>query len=107
MFVVSDDQGQDQDSVHKVQELIQKYLTEDIGIQGKKMHEFTDSCAAQYKLRHCTGDLSYSLADFSYHVQQNYFETSHAKGEQDAAGSHVKQKVSKAGLSRTATINSI
>ena len=27
-------------------------------------------------------------------IQHNYFETSHAKGEQDAAGSHVKQQAS-------------
>ena len=37
---------------------------------------------------------------------QSYFETSHAKGEQDAAGSHVKQKVSQAVLHRAATIKS-
>ena len=36
------------------------------------------------------------VADFGFHIQHNYFETSHAKGEQDAAGSHVKQKVSQA-----------
>lgn len=36
----------------------------------------------------------------------NYFKPSHAKGEQDAAGSHVKQKVSQAVLRRMATIKS-
>lgn len=39
-------------------------------------------------------------------MQRNFFETSHAKGEQDAAGSHVKQKVSQAVLRRTAAIKS-
>ena len=57
------------------------------------------------KSRHCVGDLSCSLADFGFIIQRNYFETSHAKGEQDAAGSHVKQKVSQAVLTRLATIN--
>ena len=52
------------------------------------------------------GDLSCSLADFGFPIQRIYFETSHAKGEQDAAGSHVKQKVSQAVLRRTATITS-
>jgi len=70
------------------------------------MHEFTDGCSAQYKSSHCIGDLSCSLADFGFYIQHYYFETSHAKGEQDAAGSHVKQKVSQAVLCRTATINS-
>ena len=101
IFVISDDPVQDYDSVHKMQELIHNYLSTDI----QMMHEFTDGCAAQYKSRHCIGDLSCSLADFGFPVQRNYFETSHAKGEQDAAGSHVKQKVSQAVLRRTATIN--
>ena len=106
VFVISDDPIQDQDSVHKVQELIHNYLINDVHYNVIKMHEFTDGCAAQYKSRHCIGDLSCSLADFGFHIQRNYFETSHAKGEQDAAGSHVKQKVSQAVLRRTATINS-
>lgn len=49
-------------------------------------------------------DLSCSLVDFGYHTQRSYFETSHAKGEQDAAGSHVKQIVSQAILERKARI---
>jgi len=105
LFVISDDTGQDQDSVHKVQQLIHGYLNS-IKYPVKQMHEFTDGCAAQYKSRHCVGDISCALADFGYHIQRNFFETSHAKGEQDAAGSHVKQKISQAVLNRTATINS-
>jgi len=104
LFVISDDPGQDHDSVHRVQELIHKYLTQDLSYNVIKMHEFTDGCAAQYKSRHCLGDLSCSLADYGYLMQRNFFETSHAKGEQDAAGSHIKQKVSQAVLRRTAII---
>ena len=106
LFETSDDPIQDQDSVHKVQELIHSHLVDDVGYNVVKMHEFTDGCAAQYNSRHCVGDLSCSLADFGFHIVRNYFETSHAKGEQDAAGSHVKQKVSQAVLRRTATIKS-
>ena len=64
------------------------------------MHEFTDGCAGQYKSRHCLGDLSCSFATLGYTVQRNFFATSHAKGEQDAAGSHVKQKAATAVLLR-------
>lgn len=46
------------------------------------------------------------MADFGYKIQRNFFETSHAKGEQDAAGSHVNQKVTQAVLRRTAAIKS-
>jgi len=37
-------------------------------------------------------------------IQRNFFETSHAKGEQDAAGSHVKQQASLTVIHRTACI---
>ena len=104
IFVISDDPIQDHDSVHKVQELIHGYFQNDLGYQVEKLHEFTDGCAAQYKSRHCVGDLSCSLMDFGYHTQRSYFETSHAKGEQDAAGSHMKQRVSQAVLQRKARI---
>ncbi|CAH3036633.1 unnamed protein product [Pocillopora meandrina] len=70
------------------------------------MHNFTDGFTAQYKSRHCVGNLSFSLANFGYTIQRNYFETSHAKGEQDAAGSNIKQKISQVVLYRTTTINS-
>ena len=106
LFVISDDPTQDYDSVHKVQELIHRYLKDNIGYQVRKLHEFTDGCAAQYKSRHCLGDLSCSLADFGFQIQRSFFETSHAKGEQDAAGSHIKQKVSQAVLQRAAKITS-
>lgn len=58
------------------------------------------------KSRNCIDDLSCSLTDFSFPIHRNYFETTHAMGEQDAAGSHLKQKVSQAVLRRTATITS-
>ena len=56
------------------------------------MHEWTDGCSAQYKSRHCMGDVSFSNADFGYRTIRNYFETSHAKGPQDGAGANLKHK---------------
>lgn len=102
LFIISDDVTQDHTSVLHIQKLISKHLEE---CTVKKMHEFTDGCAGQYKSRHCYGDLSRSLATLGYTVQRNYFATSHAKGEQDAAGSHVKQKATFAVLSRKATLS--
>jgi len=89
-----------------VQELLNTYLTKDLGQQITVLHEFTDGCSAQYKSRHCLGDLSCCVADFGYKIQHNFFATSHAKAEQDGAGSHVKQKVSQALLRQTAAIKS-
>ena len=104
IFVISDDPVQDNDSVHHAQLLVCRYLKDDLKLNITKLHEFTDGCAAQYKSRHCIGDLPCSLADFGFTIQRNYFETSHAKGEQDAAGSHVKQKASLAVVLGTARI---
>jgi len=75
VFVISDDPVQDYDSVHKMQELIVNYLTNDLHYNTQMMHEFTDGCAAQYKSWHCIGDLSCSLADFGFTIQRSYFET--------------------------------
>ena len=69
------------------------------------MYKFTDGCAGQYKSRYCFGDLSCSLRHLGYVVQRNFFATSHAKGEQDAAGSHVKQKATSEVLRWNATIS--
>ena len=104
IFVISDDPGPDYDSVHHAQMLIGKYLKDGLKLQITKLHEFTDGCAAQYKSRHCIGDLSCSLADLGFTIQRKFFETSHEKGEQDAGGSHIKQQASLAVVRGTASI---
>ena len=103
IFVISDDPVQDYDFVHHAQLLVGKYLT-DMQLNITKLHEFTDTCAAQYKSRHCIGDLSRSLANFGITIQRNVFETSHAKGKQAAAGSHVTQQTSLAVVRGTASV---
>ena len=69
-----------------------------------KIHEFTDGCAGQYKSKHTFGDLSCCLADFGCQIDRHFFETPHAKGEQDAAGANVKQRATLAVLQRKVTI---
>ena len=63
VFVILDGPVQDYDSVHKAQELIHTYLKNDVEYPTQQVHEFTNGCAAQYKSRHCVGDLSCSLSD--------------------------------------------
>ena len=91
--------------MHHIQLLVGKYLEDDLQLNITTLHEFTDDCVAQYKSRHCIGDLSSSLADFGFTIQRNFFETSHAKDEQDTTGSHVKQQASLAVVHGTASIN--
>ena len=79
------------DSVLHIQKLISNHLQEPQCTMNN-IQEITDGCTGQYKGRHCLGDLSCSLATLGYTVQSNSFATLHAKGEQDTACSHVKQK---------------
>ena len=96
---VISDVTQDHDSVLLIQKLISKHL-QDSKCVIKNVDEFTDGCSGRYKSRHCLGDLFCSLATLGYTVQRNFFATSHAKGEQDAAGSQLKQKATAAVLHR-------
>ncbi|CAC5382994.1 unnamed protein product [Mytilus coruscus] len=88
-FVISPDLVHDQYFVHQVRNYIAEYL-QSISYSVETMHEFTDGCAAQYKSRHCFGDISQTSDDFGYqHFTRNFFETSHAK---DAAGGITKRQ---------------
>lgn len=79
-FVISPDLVHDQYFVHQVRNYIAEYL-QSISYSVNEIHEFTDGCAAQYKSRHCFGDISTAFDDFSsQHFTRNFFETSHAKG---------------------------
>lgn len=106
IFALSDDNTQDYHFVHHVQNLILTYLREQHHLTVDKIHEFTDGCAGQYKSKHTFGDLSCCVADFGCQIDRHFFETSHAKGEQDAAGANVKQRATLAVLQRKATIGS-
>ena len=70
-----------------------EYL-EDIKYDVEVMDEWTDGCSAQFKSRHCMGDVSFSNSDFGYWTIRNnyYFETSHAKGPQESAGANLRHK---------------
>ncbi|MES9880719.1 MAG: hypothetical protein ABW185_07545, partial [Sedimenticola sp.] len=91
-FVISPDPSHDHHFTHAVQLLVSEYL-QSIVCEVSTMHEFTDGCSAQYKSRHCLGDVSYATSDLGYErLVRNYFETAHARGPQDAAGGYVKNQ---------------
>ena len=106
IFALSEDNTQDYHFVHHTQGLILTYLRNEVKVKVDKVHEFTDGCAGQYKSKHTFGDLSCSLSDFGCQVDRHFFETSHAKGEQDAAGANVKQRATLAVIRREASIKS-
>ena len=99
------DDKHDSYAVQHLRKLIFNHL-EDVGYRVIMCHEFTDGCSAQYKSRHCMGDVALSHSDFGLHTFRNYFETSHAKGEQDAVGLYIKQKVGMAVLRGEVSVRS-
>ncbi|CAG2231461.1 unnamed protein product [Mytilus edulis] len=91
-FVISPDLQHDNDFTKYVQKKVKEYL-DSISYTVDHMHEFTDGCSSQYKSRHCLGSLSTAIPDFGYKTfHRNFFETSHAKGPQDAAGGFIKRQ---------------
>jgi len=91
-YVISPDEKHDQYYVHHVQKLISEYL-KSINYTVTTMHEFCDGCQSQYKSRNCLGNLAESVNEFGYSkIIRNYFESSHGKGPQDAAGGLLKNQ---------------
>lgn len=99
LFVISPDTKHDSHSVHNCRTIVNQYL-KDIDCRVDIMHEWT----AQYKSRHCLGDVSMSFKDFGYIIYRNYFETSHAKGPQDGVGANLKYKYDMAVIRRRVLI---
>ena len=103
LFTISPDLRHDNHSVQGCRTNVVNYVN-DIGYEVQVMHEWTDGCSAQYKSRHCMGDVSFSLLDFGVPTVRNYFETSHAKGPQDGAGANLKHKADMAVIRRETII---
>ena len=58
------------------------------------MHEYTDGCASHYKSMNFFGIIFNICDELSYDTFiRNYFETSHAKGVQDASGGYLKNQL--------------
>jgi len=58
LFTISPGTKHDHDSVHGCRENVALYL-KSINYNLEVMHEWTDGCTAQYKSRHCLGDVPF------------------------------------------------
>lgn len=66
----------------------------------KKIHYFTDGCAAQYKNKFNFLNLCHHRADFGVDAEWNFFATSHGKNACDGIGGTVKRAAARASLQR-------
>ena len=97
LFVISPDLQHDHHFTYHAQWLLQEYL-KSISYPLRTVHEYTHGCAAQYKSRHCFGSLNIAADNFGCDIIRTFYETSHAKGPQGAAGGFLKQQADMAVL---------
>jgi hypothetical protein len=95
---VSDDFKHDTHFVHECQRYIYvEHYQGKHGVKFAKSNEWTDGCASQYKCSNAFGDLGANWErDFGFPVVRHFFETSHAKGEQDGEGGTLKKAAAEA-----------
>ena len=82
-FVISPDMQHDRSFTQYCQKQISTNVT--------CMDEWTDGCSSQYTSRLCMGDVSYNTLGYKTLIR-NFYETSHAKGPQDAGGGFLKSQ---------------
>ena len=89
-LIISDDLHHDFHVVqHSFQQIIMPKLKE-MGCNITKIHQRTDTCAAQYRSKNTFLDLSTSEQDLGVPRQVNYSGAGHGKGEVDAAAGYLK-----------------
>ena len=97
IFVISPKCKHDHHSVCQCQGLIAVYL-KSIQYNATVFHEFTDSFSAQYKGRHCLGDVSFSVTDWLFYYSQLLRDfackrsTGWCSSKLEAQGRHGKNK---------------
>ncbi|KAK3273400.1 hypothetical protein CYMTET_18364 [Cymbomonas tetramitiformis] len=102
VYLLSDDRKHDHRFIQYMRELIIRDYFIGRGIAKPLfIHEWADGCAGQNKCAAGFADVANSKYEWSLGVpcQRNFFETAHAKGEQDGAGAHVKHAAAVAVIS--------
>ena len=90
LFVISPDLQHEHHFTYHAEWFLQEYL-KSISYPFRTVHEYTDG-------RHCFGSLSSAADNFGCDIIRHFYETSHAKGAQDAAGGFLKQQAGMAVL---------
>ena len=70
LFAINDDVTQDHDSVLHIKKLTAAYLKDEVGIQIKKMHEFTDTVSVIYHAPSNTWVMLYRETSSQHHMQR-------------------------------------
>lgn len=81
---VSDDLKHDACLVREFQDKAHTIIGQSVEV--RKLYEWTDSCAAQYKARSAFADISIQ----NIKLERNFFETSHGKSVCDSLGAVIK-----------------
>jgi len=102
IYLMSDDRKHDHRFIQYMRELIIREYFIGRGLAKPIfIHKWAGGCAGQNKCAAGFADVASSKYEWSLGVpcQRNFFETAHAKGEQDGAGAHVKHAAAVAVIS--------
>ncbi|KAK3283296.1 hypothetical protein CYMTET_8999 [Cymbomonas tetramitiformis] len=102
LYFLSDDRVHDHHFVRYMRKtIIEDYFVGRGLAKPVFLHEWVDGSGCQNKCAAGFADVGKSKAEWYLGVpcQRNFFETAHAKGEQDAAGAHVKHAAATAVIS--------
>ena len=97
LVFISNDLKHDHHAVHRFNQITVKHLQEERGLDLKKLIQWSDGCAAQYKSKGPFADLAASNLDFpGVELQRNYFGSRHGKGPSDGESAVIKHRVTTA-----------
>lgn len=71
----------------------------------KKIFDFTDGCAQQFKNTSTLSCLAFTIDDFGLSSQHHFMSTSHGKGQHDGIGAIIKRRVRQEVLSKNLKVS--
>ena len=97
LVFISNDLKHDHHAVHHFNKMTMNHLQKERGLKVRKLIQWSDGCASQYKSKGPFADLAASSIDFpGVELQRNYFGSRHGKGPSDGESAVVKHRVTTA-----------
>ena len=93
VIIISEDLKHDGHAVQHFVNQTMLHLCNNRGETVKKVIEFTDGCAGQYKSKLPFSDISFSGEDMAAKTERHHFGSCHGKGPSDGVSGVVKSAV--------------
>lgn len=97
MVIISDNLNHDTIAVYEYQNIILKYIVENISTP-KKVYYFTDGAGQHFKNKSNFANLLFHEEDFKIPAEWHFHPTAHGKGACDGVGANIKRDATKFSL---------